>query len=62
MVNTEPGSWDTHLHAALWAYRTAFKITTKPTPFRLAYGKEAIMPFEFMVPALRTAVQLNLDP
>ena len=30
-----------------WAYRTAYKATTTHTPFQLAYGLEAIAPFEF---------------
>ena len=61
MVNTETRSWDMHLPAALWAFRMAFKVTTRETPFRLAFGQEAIVPFEFMIPALRTSVQHNLD-
>lgn len=61
VVNTEQGPWDTHIHAALWAYQIAYKVTTKQTPFGLAFGQKAIVPFIFMVPVLRTLVQPSLD-
>jgi hypothetical protein len=48
--------WDTKLPAALWAYRTTFKVTTHATPFSLVYGLEAILPIEFEIPSLRVAV------
>ena len=38
MVNANRIDWDTKLHAELWAYRTAHKITTKHTPFSLVFG------------------------
>ena len=62
MVETRKGSWDTHLLSALWAYITAFKVSTKQTPFMLAYGQEAIVPFEFMIPTLKISAQHDLDP
>ncbi|OAE20015.1 hypothetical protein AXG93_17s1150 [Marchantia polymorpha subsp. ruderalis] len=46
--------WDTKLAAALWAYRTAEKITTKQTPYFLVYGQHPILPIEFEVPTQRT--------
>ena len=52
---------DRKLISALWAYRTAYKVTTNQTPFRLAYGQEAVVPLEFMVPSLRMAVDYDLD-
>ena len=41
--------WDTKLTAALWAYRTTYKVTTHATPFSLMYGIEAILPIKFQV-------------
>jgi hypothetical protein len=29
--------WDQRIFDALWAYRTAYKVTTKSTPFQLVY-------------------------
>ena len=42
--------WDRNLNSALWAYRTSYKVTTGMTPFKMAYGLEAVVPMEFMVP------------
>lgn len=50
------------MHSVLWVYRTAFKVTTKQPPFRLAFGEEAIVPFEFTIPTLRTSVHYDIDP
>lgn len=52
--------WDTKLNAALWAYRTTFKVTTKQTPFALVYGIEAILPIEIEIPSLRIAIEARL--
>lgn len=59
-VNESKRDWDVKLHAALWAYRTTFKVTTKATPFSLVYGVEAVLPIEFEVPSLRIAVEARL--
>jgi hypothetical protein len=53
--------WDTKLTAALWAYRTTYKVTTRATPFSLMYGIEAILPIEFEVQTLRIATEQRLD-
>ena len=52
--------WDTKLFAALWAYRTAYKVTTNATPFQLVYGQEAILPIELEIPSLRVAMDERL--
>jgi transposase InsO family protein len=52
--------WDTKLFAALWAYRTAYKVTTQSTPFQLVYGTEAILPIELEIPSLRIAIRDRL--
>ena len=48
--------WDVKLTAALWAYRTTFKVTTRATPFSLVFGIEATLPIEFEVEALRVVL------
>ena len=52
--------WDDKLFAALWAYRTAYKVTTSATPFQLVYGIEAILPIELEVKSLRIAIEERL--
>lgn len=53
--------WDTKLPAALWAYRTAEKVTTRQTPYFLVYGQHPILPIEFEIPTKRTLDQRRLD-
>lgn len=43
------------LDGALWEFRTAFKVATRATPFKLSYGLEAIVLMEFVVLSLRIA-------
>ena len=52
--------WDTKLFAALWAYWTAYKVTTNSTPFQLVYGQEAILPIELEVASLCIALDERL--
>ena len=53
-------NWDEKLFAALWAYRTAYKVTTGCTPFQLVYGLEAILPIELEMESLRVAIDERL--
>ena len=52
-VVDRPKDWDKHLTAALWAYRTSFKVSMQFTPFHLVYGQEAILPIEVELSSLR---------
>ncbi|XP_075650147.1 uncharacterized protein LOC142620707 [Castanea sativa] len=40
------GIWPNELPSVLWAYRTTARTPTGETPFRLAYGSEALIPSE----------------
>ncbi|XP_057757299.1 uncharacterized protein LOC130976443 [Arachis stenosperma] len=40
------GAWTEELPQVLWAYRTTLQSATAETPFRLAYGIEAMIPVE----------------
>ena len=40
------GVWLDELPGVLWAYRTTVKTPTGETPFKLAYGSEAVIPAE----------------
>ena len=57
IVNENRTNWDTKLYSALWAYRTSYKTSIQSTPFRLAFGLEAVMPVEFQVPSLRIQIR-----
>jgi hypothetical protein len=48
MVNANCRDWNTKLYTALWTYRTAYKVTTKHTPFSLVFGMEALLPLTFI--------------
>ena len=54
-------AWDVHLNEALWAYRTAYKVTSGCTPFKLAFGFEVVIPIELEIPTLRTIIEHGLD-
>ena len=38
------GVWPDELPGVLWAYRTTIRTPTGETPFKLAYGSEAVIP------------------
>ena len=61
IVNENRTDWDTKLQSALWAYRTTYKTSIRTTPFRLAFGLEAVMPIEFQIPSLRIQVKERLS-
>ena len=42
-LNGAKGIWPEELPSILWAYRTTARTPTRETPFRLAYGSEAII-------------------
>ncbi|MCO5597591.1 hypothetical protein L7F22_051670 [Adiantum nelumboides] len=56
-VRDRPQDWDKHLTAALWAYRTSFKVSTQFTPYHLVYGQEALLPIEVELGSLRVLVR-----
>jgi hypothetical protein len=47
--------WDDRVPIVLRAYRTTTKKLHKYTPFQLVYGKEAVVPKEFITPSLYIA-------
>ena len=40
------GIWPDELPSVLWAYQTTARTPTGETPFRLAYGVDAVIPVE----------------
>ena len=47
------GVWPDELPGVLWAYRTTMRTPTGETPFKLAYGSEAVIPAEVHVAKIR---------
>ena len=45
-------NWDLEVPSALWSYQTSVKTSTGFTPFRLVFGKEALLPVEVEILAL----------
>lgn len=60
VCNARWNDWDLHIPVVLWAYRITCKKLTGQTPFRLVYGKEPIMPMEYIVPSLRIAAIIGM--
>ncbi|GJV88332.1 reverse transcriptase domain-containing protein [Tanacetum coccineum] len=61
LVGYNPKGWSKKLNDALWAFRTAYKILTRCTPFRLVYGKACHLPVEIEHKAHWALKQCNMD-
>ena len=59
IVSDKKSDWELKLHAALWAYRVAYKTSIGTTPFNMVFGLDAILPMEFLIPTLRVAKELK---
>ncbi|GKD90916.1 reverse transcriptase domain-containing protein [Tanacetum coccineum] len=60
-VGYNPKNWSEKLDDALWAFRTAYKMPTRCTPFRLVYGKACHLPVEIEHKAYWALKQCNID-
>lgn len=61
-VGDKAQTWDKHLNAALWAYRTSFKVSMGCTPFQLVYVQEALLPIEVELSSLRVLQKTEAKP
>ena len=65
------GVWSDELPGVLWAYRMTVRTPTGETPFKLAYGSEAVIPAEvhmashrvgkYQAKEIKEQFRLNLD-
>jgi transposase InsO family protein len=62
IISAHKIDWDIKLQSALWAYRTAEKITTERTPFYLVNGMDSIMLVEFEMPTYTISTTDRLPP
>lgn len=60
ICNVQTDAQDQRNPIVSWSYMTTSKRLTDQTPFRLVYGKEAIIPMEFIIPSLRIVAKTNL--
>ncbi|GJW43572.1 reverse transcriptase domain-containing protein [Tanacetum coccineum] len=54
--------WSRKLDDALWVFRTAYKIPTGTTPYKLMYGKNCHLPFQIEHRAYWVLKNCNPDP
>jgi hypothetical protein len=52
ICNVERDEWDLKVPRVLWSYRMTSEKLIGQTHFILVYGKEAIMPMDFILPSL----------
>ena len=55
------GVWPDELPGVLWAYRTTVRTSTGETPFKLAYGSEAVIPAEVHMANHRVTMYQDKD-
>ena len=61
VCNVNHNDWELNISAVLWAYRTTCKRLMGKTPVKLVYGKEAVIPMEYIVPSLCIAATTGMD-
>ena len=49
--NVQRDDWDQKTPTMLWAYHPTCKKLSGRTPFRLVYGKEVVIPMQYIVPS-----------
>ena len=50
MINEEQDDWDEHLDNIAFSIRTSVQKSTNETPFRMVYGRTAVLPIQSQLP------------
>lgn len=53
--------WAVRLPEVVWAYNITWKSTTGLSSYELVYGKKPLLPIEFEIQTLRTALEVEID-
>ena len=61
VCNANRDDWDLNIPEVLWTYHATCKRMTGQTPFKLVYGKEAVMLMEYIVPSLHIEETIGMD-
>ena len=60
-INRSRKNWSKKLDDALWAYRTAYRIPTGMSPYKMVYGKACHLPLEVEHKACWAIKEINYD-
>jgi hypothetical protein len=61
MIDKHKTNYHHMVFSSLWAYNMVVKTNIGFTPFHLVHGVEVVLPIEFEIPTLRTAIELLPD-
>ena len=61
VCNTNRDDWDTNIPIVMWAYCATYKRLMGQTLFKLVYGKEVVIPMEYIVPSLCIGAATGMD-
>ena len=62
MIHENEKNWDLELNRVLWAYKIVVKPSMQFSPYQLIYGKQAMLPLDVEIPALKLLVEAGQEP